>query len=202
MKSSRNSKISMGFGSSSRVSSPVSASSSSMISLQRSMHSSQMYTPGPAISFLTWFCDFPQKEHFSRSPPSPMRATWTSSLSGADGRRCRSAYQETVTPSGPLSPLYRQFDHAAEGNASSCLDLLRRREWRRRAGAHDLVDQAVLHRLAGGEDLVALDVLADLLRVLAAVAGDHVLQQLAHAEDLPGLDLDVRRLALAAAGRL
>src|SRR5512135_2596441 len=46
-----------------------------MISLQRSMHSSQMYTPGPAMSFLTCFCDFPQKEHFSRSPPSPMRAT-------------------------------------------------------------------------------------------------------------------------------
>src|SRR5687768_5930059 len=49
-----------------------------MISLQRSMHSSQMYTPGPAMSFLTCFCDFPQKEHFSRSPPSPIRATYVS----------------------------------------------------------------------------------------------------------------------------
>src|SRR2546422_3479971 len=38
-----------------------------MISLQRSMHSSQIYTPGPAMSFLTCFWDFPQKEHFSRS---------------------------------------------------------------------------------------------------------------------------------------
>src|SRR5579859_5173608 len=46
-----------------------------MISLQRSMHSSQMYTPGPAMSFLTCFWLFPQNEHFSRSPPSPMRAT-------------------------------------------------------------------------------------------------------------------------------
>src|SRR4029077_12265729 len=46
-----------------------------MISLQRSMHSSQMYTPGPAMSFLTCFWLLPQKEHFSRSPPSPMRAT-------------------------------------------------------------------------------------------------------------------------------
>src|SRR5207237_6052813 len=45
-----------------------------MISLQRSMHSSQMYTPGPAMSFLTCFWLFPQNEHFSRSPPSPMRA--------------------------------------------------------------------------------------------------------------------------------
>src|SRR3954451_13951181 len=153
---SRNSKISLGLGSSSHFSSELSESSSSMISLHRSMHSSQMYTPGPAISFLTCFCDFPQKEHFSRSPPSPMRATWTSSLSGADGRRCRSAYQETVPPCGPLSPLYRQFAHAAEGNAETCYELLRGGQSRRLAGAHDLVHEAVLHRLAGGEDLVAL----------------------------------------------
>ena len=46
-----------------------------MISLQRSMHSSQMYTPGPAMSFLTCFCDLPQKLHFSSSPVSPNFAT-------------------------------------------------------------------------------------------------------------------------------
>src|ERR1043165_3421656 len=28
------------------------------------------------MSFLTCFWDFPQKEHFSRSPPSPIRATY------------------------------------------------------------------------------------------------------------------------------
>src|SRR6266516_4976306 len=67
----RNEKISFGLGSSSSLSSEVSESSSSMISLQRSIHSSQMYTPGPAISFLTCFCDLQQNEHFSRSPPSP-----------------------------------------------------------------------------------------------------------------------------------
>src|SRR5271165_3744656 len=72
---SRNSRISAGLGSSSSLTSSASASSSSMISLQRSMHSSQMYTPGPAMSFLTCFWLFPQNEHFSRSPPSPMRAT-------------------------------------------------------------------------------------------------------------------------------
>src|SRR3954464_4972801 len=44
-----------------------------MISLQRSMHSSQMYTPGPAISFLTCFWLLPQNEHLSRSPVSPTR---------------------------------------------------------------------------------------------------------------------------------
>ncbi len=33
-----------------------------MMSLQSPMHSSQMYTVGPAMSFFTSFCDFPQKE--------------------------------------------------------------------------------------------------------------------------------------------
>src|SRR5689334_24206002 len=59
-----------------------------MISLQRSMHSSQMYTPGPAMSFFTCFWLLPQKEHLSRSPPSPMRATRGSpSLGQREGRR-------------------------------------------------------------------------------------------------------------------
>src|SRR6185312_1650259 len=49
-------------------------SSLSMISLQRSMHSSQMYTPGPAISFLTCRCDLPQKEQRSCSLESVGRA--------------------------------------------------------------------------------------------------------------------------------
>src|SRR5262249_1927245 len=33
-----------------------------MMSLQRPMHSSQMYTVGPAMSFFTSFCDLPPKE--------------------------------------------------------------------------------------------------------------------------------------------
>ena len=53
-----------------------SENSSSMISLHKSMHSSQMYTPGPAISFLTCFGLLPQNEHLSRSPLSPMRAMY------------------------------------------------------------------------------------------------------------------------------
>src|SRR3954451_11383799 len=54
-------------------------SSSSMISLQRSMHSSQMYTPGPAMSFLTWRWDLPQKEQRSCSFESVGRAIGTAS---------------------------------------------------------------------------------------------------------------------------
>ena len=64
-----------GLGRWSNVSSAGSASSSSMISLHRSMHSSQMYTPGPAMSLRTCFCDLPQNEHLSSSPVSPNLAT-------------------------------------------------------------------------------------------------------------------------------
>src|SRR3954465_10312823 len=49
-------------------------SSSSMISLQRSMASSQMEPPGPAISFLTWRWLLPQKLQGSCSLPSVARA--------------------------------------------------------------------------------------------------------------------------------
>ncbi len=82
--------MSRGLGrlSKSRVAGAV--SSSSMISLQRSMHSSQMYTPGPAMSFFTWRCDLPQKLHRSWSllspvpdkavPPGTYRCAMTSSM--------------------------------------------------------------------------------------------------------------------------
>src|SRR5699024_5402897 len=68
----------------------------------RSMHSSQMYTPGPAMSLTTCFWLLPQKEHLSRSAPSPTRAIsshlsavvpWTTWPSGHSA------------PSGPGRPL-------------------------------------------------------------------------------------------------
>jgi hypothetical protein len=74
--SSRNPKISRGFGRSKSVTTPEddSAMRSSMISLQSSTHSSQMYTPGPAINCWTCFWLLPQKEHLNRSALSPIRA--------------------------------------------------------------------------------------------------------------------------------
>src|SRR6516225_6156143 len=64
----------------------------------------------------------------------------------------------------------------------------------------DLVDDAVLLGLIGGEELVALDVAADLLLVLAGVPGQDDLHGRAHPQDLPGLDLHVTGLAVAALG--
>src|ERR1044071_7438279 len=66
--------MSFGRGRLSRSSWAGVVSSSSMISLQRSMHSSQMYTPGPAMSFFTCRCDLPQKLQRSCSFVSVGRA--------------------------------------------------------------------------------------------------------------------------------
>ncbi len=66
------SPISCGVGRSDRVIVPDGsawAASSRMMSLHRSMHSSQMNTDGPAMSFLTSCWLFPQKEQYSSFSP-------------------------------------------------------------------------------------------------------------------------------------
>src|SRR4051794_27480973 len=136
-----------------------------MISLQRSMHSSQMYTPGPAMSFLTCFCDLPQNEHFSRSPPpSPILAM-----------RRPPAFESLF---GPLRRGRR-----------GCVDR------GRLTNGDDVVDDAVLLGLRRGQDEVAIGVLADALHRLTGVVGEDLLEQHAHALDLLGRELDVDRLA-------
>src|SRR6185436_12291745 len=171
-----------------------------MISLQRSMHSSQMYTPGPAMSFLTCFWLFPQKEHFSRSPPSPMRATgghppirpkWGSPAGVRQVEQVEPALGRYPVPTpdgGTDTDLHRPRVHGL-GEDRGPLARLEHR-----------VDQAVLDGRLRGEDLVALDVAADLFDGLAGVVADHLLEQLAHAQDLVRLDLDVGGLAERALG--
>src|SRR5665213_4069898 len=114
-----------------------------MMSLHRSMHSSQMYTPGPAISFLTCFWVLPQKLHLTRSPPSPNFATEIPA----------SVYSRRNVLEGLCSA-----DGFERGN---------------RPGGDDLVDHAVGHRLVCRHDEVAIRVLGDLLMGLAGVLGQH-----------------------------
>ena len=58
------------------------------------------------MSFLTCFWLFPQKEHFSRSPPSPMRATgWVSFGPGKDGPDVTPAARRRLPHSRARRPL-------------------------------------------------------------------------------------------------
>src|SRR3954464_11882432 len=141
-----------------------------MISLQRSMHSSQIYTPGPAISFLTCFWLLPQKEHLSRSPPSPMRATRSPSLvngpagnAGTQGLAgpCRCPGM-TVPPTSALRALLLRRTTLLLGVSRAAVTLRHpsgcavsptrsspgpSADGGELAALDDLVDQAVLHRV-------------------------------------------------------
>src|SRR5436190_11751369 len=131
-----------------------------MISLQRSMHSSQMYTPGPAISFLTCFWLLPQNEHLSSSPVSPNLAT-------------------SMLP----------FCRRRSADRTGAVDGVARRD-------HS-VDDAIRERLPRLHDEVAVGVDVDPLDRLAAVLGQDLLEQVAHAHDLLGRQLQVGDLSVA-----
>src|SRR5262245_55867765 len=99
------------------------------------------------MSFLTCFWLLPQKEHFNRSPPSPMRATSFLLL------HCD--HHPSALPNGTPSLSHSGAGHGGVSAGGERRGALERLEYG--------VDQAVLDRALGGEDLVALDVAADLL---------------------------------------
>src|SRR5205814_8924609 len=72
----------------------------------------------------------------------------------------------------------------------------------RSASVDHAVDQAVVARLVGHEEAVALHVLVDAFAALAGVQRVELVEARAQGERLARVDLDVRRLALEAAGRL
>src|SRR3990170_4158267 len=54
------------------------------------------------MSFLTCFCDLPQNEHFSRSPPSPIRATYV--LPALIGRNAGPGLRTVLPRGSSLAP--------------------------------------------------------------------------------------------------
>src|SRR5919198_3435205 len=64
------------------------------------------------------------------------------------------------------------------------------------------IDKPVVDRLVGLEEAVALHVLVDTVERLAGVTGVDLVDPPPGVEDLAGVDLDVRRLALEAGGGL
>src|SRR4051812_19991116 len=149
------------------------------------------------MSFLTCFWLLPQKEHFSRSPPSPIRATCTSpcSLRPTPGADCvtsdGTAFGARAGHLDGLTPSCRSKVSAGRAHGESA----------GLPGLDDLIHKAVVDGLLGGEDLVPFDVDADLFFGAARVIGDEGLEERAHAQNLARLDLDVAALAVTALGR-
>src|SRR5947209_11239406 len=69
-------------------------------------------------------------------------------------------------------------------------------------GHQNLVHDAVLYRVLGSHEKVALGVALDHLDLLLAVLGEDLVQPLAQVQDLLGVDCHVRGLPLEAAHRL
>src|SRR5450631_2897534 len=107
------------------------------------------------MSFFTCFWLFPQKEHLSRSPPSPMRATgWISFAQRAGTHR-----RYPVSPTHG-SPFWGASWAVRSGRTAPRPS--RGRGGRNLAGGDHHVDDPIGEGVVGGEDLVALDVPADL----------------------------------------
>src|SRR5438477_11120358 len=123
-----------------------------MMSLQSSMHSSQMYTVGPAISLRTSFWLLPQNEHLSVPLPSRVRAAIRSLLRPAchcrlwdgPGRRLRG---DDLVDDVVFLGLLGGHEEVAVGVA---LDLLH--------GLPCVVQEDAVELLAHPENLSGLDV--------------------------------------------
>src|SRR5690606_14916374 len=175
------------------------------------------------MSFFTCFWLLPQNEHLSRSPPSPMRAMAVdlvpSGASGApDSSRCRlvntvnrrhALSLDGTRHPGPMGARRINSDGLPDTiarRAGACLATTRSRPTGcgslpcALAVREDLVDDPVLLGLLGRQDLVALDVPADLFLALVGVLSQRRLHEAADALDRGRLDLQVGHLAVGAFG--
>src|SRR2546425_6869191 len=72
---------------------------------------------------------------------------------------------------------------------------LRNRNRRKLPAADDTVDHAVLQRLLGAHDVVAIHVAGYSIDGLPGRIGQQLVQRLAHSQDLTGINIDFRGLA-------
>src|SRR5687767_864520 len=127
------------------------AVSSRMMSLHSSMHSSQMNTEGPAMSFLTSCWLLPQNEQYSSFSPEEVFSDM----------RFGSAYPVWVI------------------RVCLCRALGPR--------AQHLVDDPVLYRGIGRQEVVAIGVLRNRINVLARVLREDLVQAMAQEQDFLGV---------------
>src|SRR5579862_4525463 len=125
--SSRTFLISCGLGSLSRARSARSSSSSRMMSLHSSTHSSQTNTEGPAISFRTSCWLFPQNEQYNSLPSSclPRESSLMLSSSSPYPQYSREAQLDTdyIAPGRPRAKerKYRTVTRVLVGTMRRCV---------------------------------------------------------------------------------
>src|SRR5471030_2091957 len=206
---SSNSLISCGVGRSdlAPVTDSMAEVSSRMMSLHRSMHSSQMKTDGPAISFFTSCWLLPQNEQYSNFSPLEdfLSDMGLFSLGYWLGRACRYSLagghvcsEEKLLTASMLPEIKTKRPNVS---ASGRFFSLTATDASSAVGQH-FVDQTILCGLVGGQEAVAIRVFGDLLDRLARAFGHDAVQTMAQVQDFLGLDFDVRSHALRAAGRL
>src|SRR5678815_2257612 len=168
-----------------------------MMSLQSPMHSSQMYTVGPAISFLTSFWALPQNEQVRDAPSRfSIGIGRRSAYRGAGVGTSRPVPEPVQPPGWPALPDVRWLpihtsavSSHAQGEPPRLLLVVRLLL----RGDQHLVDDPVLLGLRRRHEVVALGVVLDLVRRLPGVLRVQLVERVARLQDLPGVDVDVRR---------
>src|SRR6478736_562569 len=147
-----------------------------MISWQRLMHSSQMYTPWPAMSLRTCSWLFPQKEQrYGTLGPLELLLVVTCPISSLLFGLLRRG-------------LFTLRDRRAfAAGQARIVGLGDQRVTRQRV---DRVDDAIVLRRVGSHEIVPIGVVLDLLERLAGMAGEDLVVALD--EELPFLHLDDR----------
>src|SRR5579872_1161746 len=182
--------------------------SSRIMSMQSSTHSSQMNTVGPAMSLRTSCWDLPQNEQyrvFFESGDLLIPTPAPDSL-GAKGRlyppsAARDKHRDSTHPlRGNIlsinghAPVHRKGSRAPVSASGGVLE--------RGAIFHHLVHQTEIPTLLSRHICITLQFTFDCFYRLPRMPNVYFVEPLAQRQDLPRLDLDVRRLPLRAARRL
>src|SRR6478736_620999 len=169
----------------------VSRSSSSMISWQRLMHSSQMYTPWPAMSLRTCSWLFPQKEHrYGTLGPLVLLVVVTCPVPPLFLRllRLRLVHVRRVRDRRTLA-----------ADASGVMGLRDQGTALRRV---DRVDDAIVLGVTGSHEVVPVGVLDHLVERLPGVAREDLVVRVHQVLPFLHLDHGVRGVAAEATGAL
>src|SRR5687768_7619529 len=172
---SSTSRISRGLGRWLRADCAFSSSSSRMMSLHSSTHSSQMNTLGPAISLRTSCWLFPQNEQYRILLLSPVRPGRSSVIP-------RYLLQPRVRPENSTGAPIARGPAGRDGKAVSARTIRRVRTVSRRLDGlfrtplEHFVDQAVLARGFGALEVVAFGVAGDGVQRLSGVLGQDLVE--------------------------